>query len=397
LARIYSSEESQKEKLQSASAWHDAQSGKSALIHHEVAEDCAIGSANVRACLLGIAALNGAHGETTIPDSDRDGAYRHLAAHLRDAHMQAPELKSTKTIEHKIEVPLMLKGIEEDGTFSGWLSVYDVLDAGGDVVEQGAYSKTLTESGGKFPLLWQHKSDSPIGVINAEDKAEGLWVKGSLNLDVTQAREAYSTMKFLSAAGLRMGMSIGYIVVKDSIEKGIRKLKELKLLEGSLVTLPMNRLAYVSEVKAINGADVSMKDFTSELETIQSWALYYQMQQALWSALEAEVGYYSDSAREARLANISMVLEQFTAAFLDYAPRLLDLRGVKDAGGLASKQFDLAETAKARIKQFISQLSALCGEARGTSDDEAAAVSTGAAISSADIEALKDFRLFGDS
>lgn len=52
------------------------------------------GPANIRACVAGIAALNGARGGTSIPDDDRQAVYNHLAAHLRDADREPPELRS---------------------------------------------------------------------------------------------------------------------------------------------------------------------------------------------------------------------------------------------------------------------------------------------------------------
>lgn len=52
------------------------------------------GAANVRACRAGIGILNGARGGTTIPSSAKQGVYDHLARHLRDAGLEAPELAS---------------------------------------------------------------------------------------------------------------------------------------------------------------------------------------------------------------------------------------------------------------------------------------------------------------
>jgi hypothetical protein len=50
------------------------------------------GPASVRACLIGIAVLNGAKGES-VPDEVKAGVYAHLAAHLGDAERVAPELR----------------------------------------------------------------------------------------------------------------------------------------------------------------------------------------------------------------------------------------------------------------------------------------------------------------
>lgn len=51
------------------------------------------GPANLRACLAGIAVLNGARGGADLPPLDRKSVYEHLASHLRDADREAPELR----------------------------------------------------------------------------------------------------------------------------------------------------------------------------------------------------------------------------------------------------------------------------------------------------------------
>lgn len=68
--------------------------GSYRFIHHEVSADGNVGAANIRACITGIAVLNGARGGTTIPDADIEGVYEHLASHLRDAGREPPELRS---------------------------------------------------------------------------------------------------------------------------------------------------------------------------------------------------------------------------------------------------------------------------------------------------------------
>lgn len=57
--------------------------------HHGVG-----GPANARACLAGIASLNGAAGGTDLSEADRKSVYNHLAAHLRDADREPPELRT---------------------------------------------------------------------------------------------------------------------------------------------------------------------------------------------------------------------------------------------------------------------------------------------------------------
>ena len=60
--------------------------------HHMVSERGAIGAASVRAAINGIAILNGGRGGADISDRQRRGIYKHLAAHLRDAGREPPDL-----------------------------------------------------------------------------------------------------------------------------------------------------------------------------------------------------------------------------------------------------------------------------------------------------------------
>lgn len=84
--------------LRRAFAWADpggdaGNKGTYKFIHHEVGANGEPGAANVRACISGIAVLNGGRGGAEIPASDRAGIYRHLAAHLRDAGHEPADLK----------------------------------------------------------------------------------------------------------------------------------------------------------------------------------------------------------------------------------------------------------------------------------------------------------------
>ena len=63
--------------------------------HHEVTSDGKVGAANVRALINGVAILNGGRGGADISERDRHGIYRHLAAHLKDAGREPPELQGS--------------------------------------------------------------------------------------------------------------------------------------------------------------------------------------------------------------------------------------------------------------------------------------------------------------
>jgi phage head maturation protease len=70
-------------------------------------------------------------------------------------------------------------------------------------------------------------------------------------------------------------MSIGYKTVKaDFDQKGFRHLKELRLFEGSLVTLPMNDQAVVTAVKqqpAVISAESRLLRWFEEARRMLAW------------------------------------------------------------------------------------------------------------------------------
>jgi len=136
---------------------------------------------------------------------------------------------------------------EAKGEIEGLASVYGVVDSYNDVVEPGAFARTLDHKKGKVPLLWQHDSHEPIGVAYLADSKDGLRVHGKLNLAVGKAREAFELVK----QGAINGFSIGYETVKESWEGSIRYLKELSLWEVSVVTFPANDEARIATVKSV--------------------------------------------------------------------------------------------------------------------------------------------------
>lgn len=140
-----------------------------------------------------------------------------------------------------------VKSIDEQGVFEGYAAVFGNEDLGGDIIEPGAFKKTLQENP-RMPILWQHDPREPIGVtLEAYEDTHGLRVQGQLNLETSRGREAYALLK----QGALKGLSIGYDTIKEVWEGNIRRLKEIRLWEWSLVTFPMNPQAQVTAVKAV--------------------------------------------------------------------------------------------------------------------------------------------------
>lgn len=158
------------------------------------------------------------------------------------------EKKLTGPIHHKSVTLTLKKEPDQDGVFEGYASVFGIVDQGMDVVERGAFRKSLGSR--KVKMLWQHDTSMPIGVWDEiyEDE-RGLFVRGRLLKEVEKGREAMALLR----AGAIDSMSIGYRTI-EAIPEGdgrVRKLMEVDLFEISLVTFPMLPDAKVTNVKSI--------------------------------------------------------------------------------------------------------------------------------------------------
>lgn len=155
-------------------------------------------------------------------------------------------------IEHK-SYRMDVKGVTEEGRVIGSLSPYGNVDSYKDIVMPGAFTKTVTEKKGKFPLLWQHDTHKPIGIQIVRETDTSLDTEAIINLEKQIGRDAYSDVKMWQSHGLQFGLSIGYETIKAKERKdGVRELIEVKLFEGSLVTFPANDMARVAHVKSID-------------------------------------------------------------------------------------------------------------------------------------------------
>lgn len=156
-------------------------------------------------------------------------------------------------------------------TFSGYLAVYNNVDQGFDVIMPGAFKDSLREwkkKGYYPPMLKQHggfkiNADDlePIGkwtLMREDDK--GLYVEGKL-FSTTSGRNIWTVLKESDPGS--MGMSIGYLAIDYKYVEGkkygkrysdytIREINKINLIEGSVVTFPMNTEATIDAVKNID-------------------------------------------------------------------------------------------------------------------------------------------------
>ena len=155
----------------------------------------------------------------------------------------------------KLYKNFQLKSDEDTGTISGYFSTYDrIPDSYGDIVAPGAFEKTIEkreESGHPFPLCWNHDLDQIIGKVDSiEDTDKGPLMTASF-FNTPLAQEKREIVK----SGVVYQFSFAYDV-KDSavvtLEDGTKanELRELDLFEVSIVPIPANPLAEVTDIKA---------------------------------------------------------------------------------------------------------------------------------------------------
>ena len=135
--------------------------------------------------------------------------------------------------------------------FEGYLSVFGNVDSYGDIVEKGAFTKSIKaaeKAGRSIPVLENHggwkttaADVTPIGYFEelTEDD-HGLYVKGVL-INTSRGKDMYTLLKELPQGA--MGMSIGYRVIKSRMATreerstlGVYQyLEEVELHEGSKI------------------------------------------------------------------------------------------------------------------------------------------------------------------
>jgi uncharacterized protein len=144
---------------------------------------------------------------------------------------------------------LELRGLNGDGSFSGYASVFGEVDLGKDSIERGAFRKSLADRGpGGVRMLFQHDPAEPIGSWKTiREDGRGLYVEGMLADGVARAREVHQLLKNAALDGLSIGFRT--VRARTDAKSGVRRILEADLWEISVVTFPMLPSARVQNVK----------------------------------------------------------------------------------------------------------------------------------------------------
>ncbi|WP_136617053.1 MULTISPECIES: HK97 family phage prohead protease [Mesorhizobium] len=187
------------------------------------------------------------------------------------------------------------------GSFEGYAAVFGNIDSHGDVIEPGAFAKSLLDrqrEGRALPPMYKMHGamtgnrHEPVGVWDAmSEDANGLQVKGHLiGLGTEQGKWNEAQVR----EGGFKGLSIGYRVPPNGSKKGSdrpgepkRYIKAANLREVSLVDDPSNVLARIYAMKA-----AAEDDFADEIKTIREFEDFLR-----------DVGGYSHAAAKAIAAS----------------------------------------------------------------------------------------------
>ena len=156
---------------------------------------------------------------------------------------------------------------ENKGMFEGYASVFNNADLGNDVILSGAFTKSLKKTGAKgVKLLYQHKADMPIGVFESiEEDKRGLKVRGKLALQTQMGHEAYELMKMGALDGLSIGFRVSPKGQSYDAKGKRRMIKEVELMEISLVTFPMNPKA---KIRSVKGDEFTIREWENGLRDV---------------------------------------------------------------------------------------------------------------------------------
>ena len=189
---------------------------------------------------------------------------------------------------------------DKPGVFSGYASVFNGVDSYGDTIMPGAYKGTLEGRDRPIQLRWNHWGPVIGKWLSIEEDEIGLKVTGELTPGHSVADDAYALLKH----GAVTGMSIGYRVksAMDFPEENRRELKEIELIEISIVESPADNAAQISGVKsAINDAE-SLKEIESILRDVGRFS------RADATALVARIKSLTHGERDAKKDTSELVL-----------------------------------------------------------------------------------------
>ncbi|QDP47639.1 MAG: putative prohead protease [Prokaryotic dsDNA virus sp.] len=131
------------------------------------------------------------------------------------------------------------------GIVKGYASTFGNIDSDNDIINKGAYKKTIAENGQRIKYIYQHNMEKPLGVIKMlEEDNKGLMFEAQI-AKTTLGKDVIELMK----AGVLTENSVGIMPIQKEMVDGVRHINEVKLFEISAVTMAANPEAMILDVK----------------------------------------------------------------------------------------------------------------------------------------------------
>ena len=194
----------------------------------------------------------------------------------------------------------------DDGrmAFAGYASVFNGVDSYGDTIDPKAYNATIKKRERPVRMRWNHYGPVIGKWTSLKVDEKGLYVEGELTPGHSVAEDVYASMRH----GAVDGMSIGYRPKKiEMLADGKRLLKEIELIEISVVEEPADLGAKIGDVKSALDACDSLK----EIETLLREAGGFSRADA--TSLVARIKALAHGERDAEEKAKRAVAEMFAA------------------------------------------------------------------------------------
>jgi uncharacterized protein len=233
-------------------------------------------------------------------------------------------LAAPRTGVREFGAPLQIAEVKAAGDaweVAGYVSTFGgAPDHGGDVVLAGAFDATLA-SGRKTRFLYAHDHEQVLGVpLDLAPDKTGLF--GRFKISRTRlGEEVHQLLK----DGALDSFSIGYIPEEVEFDDtGARLLKQVELLESSIVALPMNDRAVVTRVKQAASGAAGESPALAQRDPAQPFAAYLAdvmdavtTAAARAKALQVRRGAEQRELSDAHVAALRTMYAQLKAALAD--------------------------------------------------------------------------------
>lgn len=245
------------------------------------------------------------------------------------------------------------------GGFTGYASVFNVVDSYGDIVRPGAYAECLKEFVRDGWLAVGHEWGT-LGVGYFADAGEdhyGLAVDAAFH-STKEAQDARTIIRERKTAGKSVSLSIGYRVPNGGrVERddGTFDLVKVDLKEISIVPCPANAMATITSAKSGSRAGLSFVDHS---EAVRAAVEEYVIRARAIAGLRVKEGRVLSSVTRARIAESRESIEEAVSALVDVDADLADLLAANEPKPKGESELDTLAATRQVYAEFLRSMSA---------------------------------------